>query len=164
MLNIRKNIFRHLVLVSIPIVLWAFLMAVIPISCDYSPWRSNSSTLNNKLYLLVTNLGWIDSTPHEDNWDGNIIPTKVFQPQNAHLLLVETNGANISYTIQHNKRTGLFSRQSALVHIGLIRTNGVSLLYVDGVSDDVSERLQRIFAARTNGVVRLKHPSREESQ
>lgn len=164
MLCNRKTVIRNLILVSVPITLWAFLMAVTPVSCDYSPWRAENNNFNNQLYLLVNNLSWIDSGANANLWDGNIIPKKVFQSPNAQLLSVETNGANISYTIHYNKLTGLFSRRPVLVHVKLIRTNELSKLLVDGVSEDISERLQRLIAARTNGVLRFQHPILEVSQ
>ena len=158
MLRIKNNILRILCKVGVLCVIWAFFMAVIPVSCDYLPWRSADATFNNQLYRLVTNLGWIDISSSADNWDGNAIPVRIFKNSKVHLFSAETNGASISYRIGYNKPTGMFTRQPVSVYIGLIRTNAVSTLIVNGVSEEVSERLQRIFAARTNSMAHVEYP------
>ncbi len=161
-MTIWNNNVRNLVLLSLPLVLWAFLMAAIPVSCE-SPWRSEEVWVENGLQRLVSKLKFlaIDEL-NTANLYGDHEMHYYFTNMNSRLLSVETNGANISYTIQHNKLTGLFSRRPVLIHVGLIRTNEVSTLFVDGVSEEVSERLQRIFAARTNATVQLRYPSQSQ--
>ena len=158
-MTIWKNGVRNLVLISLPLVLWAFLMAVIPVSC-HSPWRSEQRWVENGLQRLVSKFKFLAL---DDLNSANLYADQVmhyyFTNMNCRLLSVETNGANISYTIQHNKLTRLFTRRPVLIHVGLIRTNGVSTLVVDGVSEEVSERLQRLFATRANAVEQLRYPS-----
>ena len=139
------NICRLLFRTGCTLVLFTFIHAVITTTC-MSPWQAEKEWLANGLHRLVVKLRFLAVGDNERAGMYDHAIDYYLNNMNLKLLSVETNHAEITYTIQQSKLCHTLKRVPVLITIGLVQTNDTNTLLLKGVSEPLSRRLQLVFS------------------